>query len=235
MTRGTCLGALVGALLIGFGSGARGGDVKGKVDFEGTAPKSTRLMMNADPVCMKAHKDPVYTEDVVVNPNKTLKNVLVYVKDGLGGRKFDGSSAAKLSLEQKGCQYFPHVIGIQTGQELDVVNDDPTLHNVHSLSKVNSQFNAAQPKQGMRLVKRFDKAETFRVKCEVHGWMGAYIGVFEHPFFAVTGEDGSFTIKGLPAGEYTLEAWHEKYGTQTLKVKVGGSGEAQAKFTYAAK
>jgi plastocyanin len=210
------------------------GDITGKVSFEGDAPKSSRLMMNADPVCVKQHKDPVFGEEVVVNKNGTLKNVLIYVKDGLGGKKFE-PPASKITFDQKGCQYSPHVLGIQTGQELEVRNSDPTLHNVHSLSKENSQFNVAQPKVGMKLVKKFDKPETFKVKCEVHTWMGAYIGVFPHPFFAVTGDDGSFSLKKLPAGEYTIEAWHEKYGTQTMKVTVGASDTKTADFKYKAK
>ncbi len=210
------------------------GDVTGKVSFQGTPPKAARLMMNADPVCMRQHKEPMYSEEVVVNKNGTLKNVLVYVKEGLGNKKFDVPTQ-KIVFDQKGCTYHPHVLGIQTGQELEVVNNDPTLHNVHSLSKLNSQFNVAQPKQGMKLSKKFDKPETFRVKCEVHTWMGAYIGVFSHPFFAVTGDDGTFSLKQLPAGDYTIEAWHEKYGTQTMKVKVGATGAATANFTYSVK
>jgi plastocyanin len=222
------------ALIVGVSASALAGDVTGKVSFEGTAPKAARIMMNADPVCMKAHKAPVFGEEVVVNKNGTLKNVLVYVKDGLGGKKFDAPST-KLEFDQKGCEYTPHVLGIQTGQELEIVNSDPTLHNVHSLSKDNAQFNVAQPKQGMKLTKKFDKPETFRVKCEVHTWMGAYIGVFSHPYFAVTGDDGSFSLKKLPPGEYTIEAWHEKYGVQTMKVKVGATGETKTDFKFAAK
>jgi plastocyanin len=232
MTHRLC--GVMTALLAVLTASAVAGDVTGKVSFDGTAPKAPRLMMNADPVCVKAHKTPVTGEEVVVNGNGTLKNVLVYVKDGLGSRKFD-PPASKLIFDQKGCQYTPHVLGIQTGQELEVVNSDPTLHNVHSLSKDNSQFNVAQPKQGMKLTKKFDKVEVFKVKCEVHTWMGAYIGVFSHPYFAVTGDDGSFSLKKLPAGEYTIETWHEKYGTQTMKVKVAAAGEAKADFKYSAK
>ena len=213
---------------------AMAGEVSGKVAFQGTPPKPARLQMGADAVCMKQHKDPVFGQEVVVNKNGTLQNVLVYVKDGLGGKTFTAPSE-KVTFDQKGCMYSPHVLGIQTGQELEVRNSDPTLHNVHSLSKLNPQFNLGQPKQGMKFTKKFDKPETFKVKCEVHSWMGAYMGVFNHPFFAVTGEDGSFTLKNLPAGEYTIEAWHEKYGTQSMKVTVGATEKKTVDFKFAAK
>ena len=224
----------VAALLVACAGMSAAGDVTGKVAFTGTAPKMARIMMNADPVCVKQHTTPVTGEEVVVNKNGTLKNVLIYVKEGLGAKTFS-PPAMKVEFNQKGCQYWPHVVGIQTGQELEVVNSDPTLHNVHSLSKENPQFNVAQPIKGMKLTKKFDKPEVFKVKCEVHTWMGAYIGVFSHPYFAVTGDDGSFSLKNLPAGDYTIEAWHEKYGTQTMKVKVAGGGAATANFTYAGK
>jgi len=225
---------MIGVMVAGlFAVQVFAGDISGKVSFEGEAPKAGRIMMNADPVCMKQHKQTVFGEDVVVNKNGTLKNVLIYVKDGLGKKKFEAPSE-KVVFDQKGCQYSPHVLGIQTGQDLEVRNSDPTLHNVHSLSKENSSFNVAQPKIGMKLTKKFDKPETFKVKCEVHTWMGAYIGVFAHPFFAVTGDDGSFSLKKLPAGDYTIEAWHEKYGTQTMKVTVGAADTKTADFKFKA-
>lgn len=224
------VGVMIAALLV---AQAFAGDITGKISFEGVAPKPGRLKMNADPVCMKQHKETVFGEDVVVNKNGTLKNVLIYVKDGLGKKTFEAPSQ-KVLFDQKGCQYSPHVLGIQTGQELEVRNSDPTLHNVHSLSKENPQFNVAQPKVGMKLTKKFEKSETFKVKCEVHTWMGAYIGVFTHPFFAVTGDDGSFSLKKLPAGDYTIEAWHEKYGTQTMKVTVGAADTKKADFKFKA-
>lgn len=220
--------------MMAFAGSAVAGDVTGKVAFEGAAPKPAVLRMDADKVCKVAHKTPQRGEEVVVNANNTLKNVLVYVKEGLGNRKFSAPSS-KVVFDQVGCIYVPHVVGIQTGQELEVLNSDPTLHNVHSLSKENPSFNVAQPKKGMKLTKKFEKPEVFKVKCEVHTWMGAYIGVFSHPFYAVTGDDGTFTLNKLPAGEYTLEAWHEKYGTQTAKVKVDAAGKATADFKFAAK
>jgi len=157
--------------------------------------------------------------------------VLIYVKDGLSSKKYDAPKE-KAVFDQEGCVYIPYVLGVQVGQEVVIQNSDNTLHNVHTLSTKNSSFNAGQPIKGHKLSKKFDKAETFKVKCDVHSWMGAYIGVFSHPFFAVTGDDGSFTLKGLPAGNYTIEAWHEKYGTQTMKVTVGASDKKSVEFKY---
>ena len=207
------------------------GDVTGKVSFDGKAPTPTKLQMNADPVCKKAHAKDVFGEDVVVNSNGTLKNVIVYVKDGLGGKTFP-APPTKLIFDQSGCQYVPHVLSVSTGQEVEIRNSDPTLHNVHSLSKLNPQFNQGQPSKNMKMTKKFDKAETFKVKCEVHTWMGAYMGVFNHPFHAVTGADGSFSLRGLPAGDYTIEAWHEKYGIQSGKVKVDAASKATLDFKF---
>jgi plastocyanin len=207
------------------------GDITGKVAFEGTPPKLARIMTNADPKCTAQHKNPLYSEDVVVNKNNTLKNVVVYVKDGLGNKTFS-PPAQKAVFDQKGCQYMPHVLGVQVGQEVEIKNSDPTLHNVHSVSKENAQFNIAQPKQGMTMTRTFDKPETFKVKCEVHPWMSAYIAVINNPYFAVTGDDGTFTLKSLPPGEYTIEAWHERYGTRTAKVKVDRTGSVAANFSF---
>jgi plastocyanin len=210
------------------------GDIAGKVSFEGKAPKRLRIQMGADAACMKQHKEPAYSEDVIINKNGTLKDVLIYVKDGLSGKTYEPPKD-KVVFAQKGCMYSPHVMGIQVGQDFEVINDDPTLHNVHSLSKLNPQFNIGQPKQGMKYNTKFVKPEIFKVKCEVHSWMHAYIGVFSHPFFAVTGDDGSFDLKNLPAGTYTVEAWHEKYGTQTAKVTVDAAGKKTVDFKFAGK
>ncbi len=210
---------------------AYAGDITGKISFSGTPPKPARIMMNADPKCMVQHKEPMYGEEVIVNKNNTLKNVIIYVKDGLGNKTFPPPSQ-KVTFDQRGCQYFPHVVGVMIGQDVEIKNSDPTLHNVHSLSKENPQFNIAQPKQGMTMDRKFEKPEIFKVKCEVHPWMAAYMGVFSNPYFSVTGDDGSFTLKSLPPGEYTIEAWHERYGTQTAKVKVDRTGTATANFTF---
>ncbi len=210
---------------------AHAGDIVGKISFNGTAPRRTRLLMSGDPACMKDHSGPVLSETVIVNGNGTLQNVFVYVKDGLGNRSFAPPSRT-LSLNQKGCVYDPHVLGVQVGQEVEIVNSDATLHNVHSLSHDNPPFNRAEVKKGMRFPVKFEKPEIFKVKCDVHPWMGAYIGVFGNPYFAVTGEAGTFALKGLPPGDYTVETWHELYGTRDLKVHVDAKGTATANFTY---
>ncbi|HUI65975.1 MAG TPA: carboxypeptidase regulatory-like domain-containing protein [Bacteroidota bacterium] len=226
-----CLCIVIG---MHFAPLAFSGEVSGKVTFLGTPPKPVRLMITGDAVCLRSHKSPLYGEDVVVNPNGTLKNVVISVKEGLAGKTFTPPSNHVL-LEQRGCQYIPHVVVLQVRQSLDVVNDDATLHNVHGLASENPPFNFAQVKQGQRQAKTFDRAEIFRVKCDVHSWMAAYICVLDNPYFAVTGDDGSYTLKNLPPGDYTLEAWHEKYGTQMIKVKVGGGGKIKADFSFPGK
>jgi plastocyanin len=223
---------IVAALFVSLASA---GTVTGKISFTGAKPTVAKIKMNADPKCVKMHggKD-VESDAVVVNPNGTLKNVFVYVKSGLTG-KFP-VPAGSVQFDQQGCTYHPHVLGMMVGQKLEVKNSDPTLHNVHSLAKNTKGFNVAQPKQGMKMTQTFDKAEVMvKVKCEVHNWMNAWIGVLDHPFFAVSDDKGSFTIKNLPAGDYELEAWHEKYGTQTMKVKVGASDSKTADFSFTGK
>ena len=216
-----------------FVSGAKAVDgtgLTGKVVFEGTAPAPTPIKMDADPVCLLQHKDGASSEEVVVNPNGTLKNVFVYVKKGLEGKKFDAPKTP-VTFNQQGCHYDPHVFGIQVNQPFQILNSDDTLHNVHALPKNSKEFNLGMPIKGMKLTKTFTSPEIMvKVKCEVHPWMAAWGGVVDNPFYAVTGDDGTFTIKDLPPGEYELEAWHEKYGTQTATVKVPDSKEVS--FTF---
>lgn len=197
------------------------GTVTGKVNFTAAAPQMEPISMNADPVCAGLHTEPVYAETVLVNANGTIKNVFVHVKEGLEGQTFP-APAEPVTLDQKGCRYHPHVFGIQVGQPLEIINSDSTLHNVHSLAEKSKQFNLGMPIQGMKLKKTFENPEVMaKFKCDVHPWMSAYAGVLTHSYFSVTGEEGTFEIKDLPAGEYTIEAWHEHYGTQTQKVTVG--------------
>lgn len=215
-------------------SQAFAGSVSGTVKFSGTAPENEILSMAADPTCVAAHKEPVRAETVVVNSNGTLKNVFVYVKEGLAGKTFP-APAETVTIDQKGCQYHPHVFGIQVGQNLEIINSDSTLHNVHSLAEQSKQFNLGMPIQGMKLKKKFEAPEIMvKLKCDVHPWMSAFIGVLNHPFFGVSNDSGSFEIKDLPAGEYTIEAWHEKYGAQTQKVTVADDAPVSIEFAYSA-
>ena len=206
-------------------------NITGTVKFTGTAPENETLAMNADPTCVAAHSGPIKAETVIVNGNGALKNVFVYVKEGLEGKTFPPPASA-MTIDQKGCMYSPHVFGIQVGQTLEIVNSDSTLHNIHSLAEKNKQFNLGMPIQGMKLTKKFEAPEVMvKMKCDVHPWMSAYIGVLPHSFYAVTDDQGNFQIKDLPDGEYTFEAWHEKYGTQTQKITVSGS-DATTSFTF---
>ncbi len=215
------------------------GVVTGTVNFSGDAPEVKRIAMDQDPVCASSNPSAV-AEDAVIKDGK-LQNVFVYVKDGkttegnrpISGLSFDSPGQTKV-LDQKGCQYVPHVIGIQTGQKLSVTNSDPTAHNVNALGQSNPKFNQSQPPSAPPIEKTFAQAETLiPVKCNQHPWMKSYIGVLKHPFFAVSGEGGAFEIKGLPPGTYTLEAWHEKYKPQTIQVTVGSKESKTADFTFA--
>ena len=206
------------------------GSVAGSIAFSNGDP-DTEVAMDADPVCMSLHSEPVLTEKFVVADGK-LANVFVYVKEGLSG-SYSAPEESAL-LDQTGCQYVPHVSGVQVGQKLVFRNSDQTLHNVHALPTVNDEFNNGQPFQGMELEKSFDQAEVMiPFKCDVHPWMGAYMAVLDHPFFAVSAADGSYMIDGLPAGEYVIEAWHETMGAQTLAVTVAADTASAASFEYA--
>ncbi|MBI1977773.1 MAG: hypothetical protein HYS55_03375 [Candidatus Omnitrophica bacterium] len=212
-------------------SNAFASSITGKVNFTGQAPAPEQISMNADPTCASLHSEPVYAQTVLTNPNETLQNVFVYVKEGLDGKTFETPSTP-VTIDQKGCTYHPHVFGIQVGQTLEIMNSDATLHNIHSLAEKNKPFNLGMPIQGMKLTKKFENPEIMvKMKCDVHPWMSAFIGVLPHPFFSVTGTEGTFEIKDLPAGEYTIEAWHEKYGVQTQKITVG-EGPADVEFTF---
>ena len=211
---------------------AEAGIITGKVSFSGTAPVPQKIAMDADPVCAGLHLEPIFTEDVLVNPNGTLQNVFVYVKEGLEGKSIP-TPAEPVTFDQKGCHYTPHVFGIRVNQPLEVVNSDATLHNVHGMPTQSKEFNLGMPIQGMKLTRKFDKPEIMvKFKCDVHPWMNAYVGVLSHPFFSVTGEQGNFEIKDLPAGTYTVEAWHEKYGTQTQQITVDETGTQTLDFTF---
>jgi hypothetical protein len=226
--------AAASAVAAGPAAGATGAaSVTGKIVFDGAVPAAEKFKMSADAFCAKSHPGDVAREDVVVAADKGLANVFVYVKAGITGTYPPPATAAV--IDQKGCTYHPHVFGVVTGQNIEILNSDPTLHNIHSLPEKNEAFNLGMPVQGMKYTKKFDKPEVMvRIKCDVHGWMSAFCGVVAHPFFAVTAADGTYTIKNLPAGTYTIEAWHEKFGTQTQQVTVGATDSKAVPFTFKA-
>jgi plastocyanin len=207
---------------------ATAGTIKGKVTFTGRAPAPVQLGTKSDPQCIA----PVHTEDIVTGDGDALQNVFVYVKDGLGALVFP-VPATSVVLAQEGCTYRPHVFGIQVGQTLDIVYGDETLHNVHATPSRNGEFNLAQTSKGSRNTRVFRTHEVLvPFKCDVHKWMKAYVGVVEHPFFAVTGRDGSFALQGLPPGTYTIEAVHEKLGTQMHSVTLAATGSLAIAFSF---
>jgi len=212
---------------------ATAGSIKGLVTVDGAVPKNEAIKMNADPVCLQQAKGPQSQETYIVGSDgKSLGNVFVYVKDGLGNYAYDPPTDSP-KIDQKECRYHPHVFGMRVGQSLEIINSDPTLHNIHAMPKANSEFNNGQPIQGMKMSHTFDKPEVMvPFKCDVHGWMNAYVGVLPHPYFAVTKDDGKFELPNLPPGTYTIEAWHEKLGPMTQSVTIGAKESKDVNFTF---
>ena len=203
--------------------------IVGTITLQGTPPANPSINMGSDPYCMKqgAAVTPIF-----VVSDGGLENVFVYVKDGLGTLKFPVPSKPVV-LDQKGCSYSPRVFGIQVGQSLDIVNSDETLHNIHALPMANREFNRGQALQGMKYTTTFTAPEVMLpFKCDVHKWMNAWVGVLEHPFYATSGKGGAFALAGLPPGTYTIEAWHEKLGTQTQSVTIGAKETKPVAFTF---
>jgi len=232
--KGLCLAASLIAAVASPGVAFAASSITGTVTFKGTAPKLNPIAMDADPVCAKKHSGPVASEALVLGNGNTMGNILVWVSKGLPAGKTWPAPATPVTLDQSGCQYKPHVQGIMVGQTYHILNSDGILHNIHSLPKVNATFNKPMPATVKEATTTFNKPEdVFQIKCDVHPWMQAWIGVFTHPFFATTGPDGKFTISGLDPGTYTLTAWHEKLGTQTATVTVGANETKPANFTFA--
>jgi hypothetical protein len=230
MTKRSITCGAVFALLLATGSNAA--TVTGKVVFTGTKPVVRSLDMSANPACQRAHSTPAKTETAILNSNGTLRYSVVWIKSGLPNKAWPAPTE-HAAIEQQGCMYKPHVLAVMTNQPIDIKNDDPTNHNIHPLPKINQEWNESQPPKGDTKTKSFPREEVaIPVKCNVHPWMRAYIAVVHHPFFAVTGEDGTFTIKNLPAGTYTLEAWHETYGTVDQQITVGANDSKTIDLTY---
>jgi Polysaccharide lyase family 4, domain II len=208
--------------------------VSGKVAFEGTAPAPEKVKLNADPKCAAMHKDGLERAAVKVTDGG-VADVLVYVKSGVKGSYPPPTEA--ILLDQQGCTYHPQMVAMRAGQPLKIRNSDDTLHNIHPRPTLNGEFNIGQPRQGMESVregeKGFNKTEIgIPVGCDVHPWMRAYISVLDNPFFTVTKEGGTFEIKGLPAGEYEVEAFHGKLKGQTQKITVKDGEAATLNFSY---
>ncbi len=204
--------------------------INGLVKFEGAPPKMPPIQMSADPYCQSQHPTPQTDEEVVVGPGGELANVIVWIKNAPSGP----ATTTPAVLDQKGCLYHPHVQALEVNQPLQIKNSDNTLHNVHTLPNVNSQFNEGQPVQGMVSTKKFDKPEPapFKVKCDVHGWMKSWMIVLPHPYHGVSAMNGTYTIPNLPPGTYTIVAWHEKYGRQEQSITVGAKEQKQVNFTF---
>jgi plastocyanin len=213
---------------------ATAGTITGTVKLDGTAPKMPIIKMGADPACLKNNKGPVHSEQVVVGKDNALQNVVVYIKSGLGNYSYP-TPTAPAKLDQDGCMYTPHILTLMTGQKFEVINSDPLTHNIHVMPQDNRQWNESQPQNAAPIVKEFARAEMgIPVKCNIHPWMKAYICVFDNPYYAVTGDDGTFTLKNVPPGTYTIDAWQEKYGHVEQQVTVGASETKTVNFSFKA-
>jgi len=206
-----------------------GGTISGTVKFKGSAPAQKKVEVNKDKeVCGKTPKT---DESLVVN-NGNIENAVVTITDITKGKKIE---VKKVQLDQKGCDYHPHVLAFPAGSAVEIVNPDGILHNIHSYSKINSPFNMAQPKFKKTLEVKIDKPETIQVKCDVHGWMEGWLVASENPYVAVTDSSGSFKLTDVPPGTYAVEVWHEKLGKSTQKVTVKAKEDAKVNFELAGK
>jgi plastocyanin len=227
------LGAALVAVSVWPGVALAASNVSGTVTFAGSAPTLKPLAMDADPACAKKHSGPVSNEMLVLGNGNTMGSIMVWVSKGLPAGKTFPAPKTPVVVDQNGCQYKPHVMGIMVGQPYRILNSDGILHNIHTLPKINNSFNKGMPANVKEASTTFDKPEAmFHIKCDVHPWMSAYMGVFTHPFFSVTGTDGKYTISGLDPGTYEITAWHERLGTQTASVTVGATGTKTQDFKF---
>ena len=214
---------------------ATAGSVTGKIKFVGKAPARKLIDMSGDPACVEAHKGKAYDESLVVGANGAVANAFVYIKSGLDGKKF-AVPAQPVVIDQNGCWFRPRVMGIQVGQTLQVINSDPVTHNIHPMAMTNREWNHSQGAGDPPMNRKFLQPEVMiPVKCNIHSWMHAFIGVLENPYFNVSGEDGSFTIANLPTGTYTLAVWQEKLGSQEQQITVAPHVATAVDFRFQAK
>jgi plastocyanin len=217
------------ALLVLASPPAGNGTITGKVSYTGTPPKMKPIDMSKEPACAKQHATPETTENVETAAGNTLKDVVIYIS---AGDQDSAAPTATLRYDQKGCHYSPHVLAMQVDQNFEIYNDDPVAHNIHPMPKANAEWNKSQPPGTPPLPAKYDKTEFIPVKCNIHPWMHGWFIVLKTSHYAITGDDGTFSIKGLPAGKYTVTAWQEQYGTQNQEVTVGAGETKTADFSY---
>jgi len=208
------------------------GSITGTVTLDGAPPAAKPIDMSAAPACVQANPQPVFPQTFVTGGQGALANVVVYVKDGLGNYRYDVPAETAV-LQQKNCMYSPHVLALMTGQPFEVQNNDPTMHNVHPMPKHNRQWSNSQPSGSAALHETFTHSEfAMPVLCNVHPWMRSTVFVFDHPYFAVTPAAGNFTLKNLPPGTYTIEAWHESLGAQDQTVTIAPRESKAIEFKF---
>jgi plastocyanin len=211
------------------------GVIAGRVIFDGVAPQPKRLAeADAMPDCTRVHGGPIYGESLVVNREGGLANVVISVSDGLSSwlREEFPPRAEPTVLDQKGCVFTPHVVAVMVGQPLQIKNSDPLAHNVNVMAVNNIPANLGQPGSSETETEKFQSPEVFRVKCDMHPWMEAWVRVLDNPYFAVTGADGRFSLRGLPPGTYTIKAWHEQLGVKEMQVTISPGRGAALDFTF---
>jgi len=223
------VGMLAFAGLAVAGPEPAGGTVSGKVTYEGTPAKMKPIDMSKEPSCAKMYTTPQLAETVVTGSGNSLENVVVYVSAGAPDEAAPSTAAV---FTQKGCRYIPHVLAFQVNQEIKIQNEDQTSHNIHPLPKLNREWNKSQPPGTPPISEKYDKAEIFPVKCNVHPWMHGNFAVLKNSHFAVTGDGGAFTLPNLPPGKYTITAWHEPDETLTQEVTITGSETKTVNFVF---
>ena len=207
------------------------GTISGAILFNGPVPEQSVLHLGGWSECAAQHEGTVYAQDVLVTDGK-LQNALVYIKDGLGDRVF-AVPEQPVENDQKGCVFLPRIMAVQVDQQIRYLNSDPMAHNVHGLPKNSSQWNFSLGLKGTSRDISVDAEEVgIEVKCDIHGWMRSYLGVFDHPYFALSNKDGSFTLQNVPPGEYTIEAWHERFGIQSQKITLPEKGKEKVELTF---
>jgi plastocyanin len=221
---------LLFGLCLKMASGAQGGGtVGGKVTVEGVTVMAKTINMASEPGCAKMYSTPPKSEDLVVGQGSALENVVVYIS---AGAPEESAPTQPVQVVQKGCRFAPHVVVMQTGQPVQMINEDSTSHNIHPLATNNREWNKAEPPGTTPLTESFARPEFISVKCNVHPWMHAYFAVVKTSHYAVTGDNGAFSLNNLPPGKYTITAWHETLGSQTQEITITGNETVPVNFAF---